>query len=204
MAKTGKIEKQGMKTSTKVWIGVAIVVVILLFWIIGSYNGFVGMKQDVDSKWSEVENQYQRQVDLIENIVSTVSSQVGVETKFVKEIIDARTAAQDYVNAASSQKDIVGQKMNSGVQTFINAVAENYPQLLASEGYTALRDELSGTQNRIATARGRYIESVQRFNTAVKRFPGNVIAGMFGFNSVEYYEAETTKTPSLGTGQLPQ
>jgi len=192
-----KEERQGMKTSTKIWIGVGIVVLLLVFWIIGSYNGFVGMRQDVNSKWSEVENQYQRQADLIPNLVSVVSSAVSVETKFVKDVVALRTAWQ------AAKNDEAGVNMNNGISALVNAVAENYPTLQANKQYIALTDELSGTQNRIATARGRYIESVQRFNTAVKRFPGNVIAGMFGFNSVEYYEAETTKTPSLGTGQLP-
>lgn len=194
--------KAGMKTSTKVWIGIGIVVLLVLFWVVGAYNNFIGLNQNVNSKWSEVENQYQRQVDLIPNLVSTVSSQVSVETNFVKDVIAARTA---YTSATSQlAKDTAGQQMNSGVQTFINAVAEQYPQLLASTGYTQLRDELSGTQNRITTARGRYIEAIQIYNTATMRFPSNIIAGMFGFKQTDYYTAEAgTNTPSLGTGQLP-
>ncbi|MBP7708576.1 LemA family protein [Candidatus Pacearchaeota archaeon] len=188
----------------KTWFWVVLVVVILALWIGGTYNNFISLDTNVETQWSEVGNQYQRQADLIENIVSTVSSQVGTETKFVKEVIDARNSAQAYASASSAQKDTAGQQMNSGVQTFINAVAESYPQLLASEGYTALRDELSGTQNRITTARGRYIDAIKSYNIAVKRFPSNILAGMFGFSQREYYTSQSgTNTPVLGNGTLP-
>jgi LemA protein len=94
--------------------------------------------------------------------------------------------------------------MNNGLSAFVNAVAESYPTLQANKQYISLTDEISGTQNRITVARGRYIENIRSMNTAVKRFPGNVIAGMFGFKSVEYYQAEAgTNTPILGTGVLP-
>jgi LemA protein len=191
-----------MKTSTKVWIGVGIVVLILLLWVVGGYNNFVGLDQNVQKSWSEVENQYQRQADLIPNLVSVVSSSVKVETNFVKDVTAARTAWQ---NAAGTlAKDTAGQQMNNGITALVNAVSENYPTLQANKQYVALTDELAGTQNRITTARGRYIESVQALNTAVKRFPSNILAGIFGFSQMDYYKAESgTTTPELGTGVLP-
>ena len=195
---------KGISTGMKWLIGVVAVVVILLLWVVGSYNGFATGEQNINGKWSEVESMYQRQADLIPNFVSSVSSQVSVETKFVKDVIAARTA---YASASTQlQKDAAGQQMNTGITAFVNAVAESYPQLLASEGYTALRDELAGSQNRITNARGEYIKAIQSYNTRVVRFPGNVIAGMFGFEKKEYYQAEqgAMETPALGTGQLPQ
>jgi LemA protein len=182
---------------------IVLVVLILVSWFIGSYNSFIGLSQTVDSKWSQVENQYQLQADKIPNLVSTVSSQVGVETKFVKDVIAERTA---YVGAQSQlQKDTAGQQMNAGITAFVNAVSENYPTLQASEGYTALRDELVGSQNRIGVARMDYINSIQAYNTAIMRFPGNVLAGLFGFEQKQYYVSQSgTTTPVLGTGQLPQ
>lgn len=181
---------------------IALVVLMLVFWVIGSYNGFVTLSQNVDGKWSQVENQYQRQADLIPNLVSVVGSSVSVETKFVKDVVSQRTAWQ---NAQTPlQKDTAGVQMSNGITAFVNAVAEGYPTLQANKQYTALTDELSGTQNRITTARMDYINSIQAFNTAIKRFPGNIIAGMFGFSQKEYYTAPSgTTTPSLGTGQLP-
>lgn len=188
------------------WIGIialALVLVIGLYFA-SAYNRFVSLDQQINSKWSEVENQYQRQADLIPNLVSVVSSAVSVETKFVKDVIAARTQWQGAQSTAD--KDASGVQMANSVATFVNAVAESYPQLQANTQYIALTDELSGTQNRITTARGRYIESIQTYNTAIKRFPGNMIAGMFGFTEKDYYHAEVTSldTPVLGSGQLPQ
>jgi len=195
----------GMKTSTKIWIGVAVVVVLLVFWVVGAYNNFVVLNQNINGKWSEVENQYQRQADLIPNFVSSISSQVNVETKFVKDVVAARTAWADTAGASQLARDTAGQQMSSGINAFVNAVAENYPVLQASEGYTALRDELAGTQNRITVARGAYISAIQAYNTGVMRFPSNVIAGMFGFSQKEYYQANPSSmnTPTLGNGTLP-
>ncbi len=191
-----------MKTSAKVWIGVGIVVLIFLLWFVGAYNSFVTMQQDINSKWSEVENQYQRQADLIPNLVSVVSSSVSVETKFVKDVVAARTAWQSA--ATNLAKDTAGQQMTAGLTAFVNAVAEGYPILQANKQYVALTDELSGTQNRITVARGNYIKSVQAFNTGIKRFPGNVVAGMFGFTGVEYYQAKAgISTVQLGNATLP-
>jgi len=184
---------------------VAVIIIVLAGFLISAYNGFVTLDQDVNAKWSEVENQYQRQADLIPNLVSIVSSAVTVETKFVTAVTTARSQWQ----TAQSQldKDTSGIQMNNGISALINAVAtsENYPVLQANKQYVALTDELIGTQNRITVARGRYIESIQSFNTAVKRFPGNVISGMFGFSGKDYYQAAVSSlnTTQIGNGTLP-
>lgn len=184
-------------------IAIALVVLMLAGYLIGMYNSFVGMEQNVNSRWSEVENQYQRQADLIPNLIDITKSAVNVETKFVKDVIDARTRWQSA--ATQIQKEAAGAQMSSGLNAFVNAVSESYPTLQANKQYTALMDEVAGTQNRITVARGRYIESVQSYNTAIKRFPANIFAGMFGFAQKDYYKAdlEAMTTPKLGTGQLP-
>jgi LemA protein len=191
-----------METSTKVWIGIGVAFLILIFSVIGTYNSFVSMSQNIDGKWSEVESQYQRQADLIPNLVSVVSSAVKTETNFVKEVTAARTSWQNAAGALA--KDAAGQQMNNGITALVSAVAENYPSLKANAQYVALTDELSGTQNRITVARGNYIQALQSYNTAIKRFPGNIIAGMFGFDGKEYYKSVSgTTTPVLGNGTLP-
>jgi len=192
-----------MKKNSIIFIVIGVVALLLVFWAIGAYNNFISLDQNVNSKWSEVENQYQRQADLIPNLVSVVGSAVKVETNFVKEVIAARTGYQDAKTQV--EKDKAGVEMNSQVSTFINAVAENYPTLVANTQYVALTDELSGTQNRITTARGRYIESIQSYNVATKKFPSNIFAGVFGFGQKEYYQAKegATNTPVLGSGVLP-
>ncbi len=192
-----------MKTKGIVIIGVIVLVVILGIYFVSAYNNFVGLDQDTEAKWSEVENQYQRQADLILNLVSVVGSAVSTETKFVKDVIDARTSWDNAQTLAA--KEQAGVEMSDSVATFVNAVAENYPAFKANTQYVTLTDEMSGTQNRITTARGRYIESIQKYNTATKRFPSSMIAGMFGFSEKEYYQADegSLETPSLGSGQLP-
>jgi LemA protein len=190
-------------------IGLVILGVILLFVLIiiglfiSGYNNFVSLDQNVNAKWSEVENQYQRQADLIPNLVSTVSSAVNSETKFVKDVVEARTKWLE--SNSQLEKDGAGQQMNNGISAFVSAVAESYPTLQANKQYVALTDELTGTQNRIAVARGRYIESIQEYNIAIKRFPSIIIAGMFGFSAKDYYKASegSMNTPNLGNGTLP-
>lgn len=193
-----------MKTKGIVIIGVIVLVAILGIYFVSAYNNFVGLDQDTEAKWSEVENQYQRQADLIPNLVSVVASAVSTETKFVKDVIDARTSWDNAQTLAA--KEQAGVEMSDSVATFVNAVAENYPAFKANTQYIALTDEMSGTQNRITTARGRYIESIQKYNTATKRFPSSMVAGMFGFSEKEYYQADegSLETPSLGSGQLPK
>ncbi len=199
MAKKSFLEKY------KVLIIILVIIVILFGWVVSIYNRFVTLDQNVNGKWSEVENQYQRQADLIPNLVSTVASAVKVETKFVTDVTNARTQWQTADN--QFDKDKAGVAMNNGIAALINAVAtaENYPVLQANKNYIALQDELTGTQNRIAVARGKYIESIQLYNTAIKRFPAKVFAGMFGFFEKDYYKAELNamKNPVLGTGILP-
>ncbi len=192
------------RSNTLLIVGISLGVLALLLIVmsIGAYNRFVTLDQNVQAQWSEVENQYQRQADLIPNLVSVVSSSVSVETKFVKDVIAARTAWQGA--QTQIQKDTAGQQMSGGVNAFVSAVAESYPVLQANTQYIALTDELSGTQNRITVARGRYIDSIQSYNNAVRRFPGNIFAGIFGFEAQDYYQASSgTETPTLGSGQLP-
>lgn len=196
--------------SKMIWIvGFGLVIVVIIFliaMIVSSYNGMVTLNQNVESSWSEVENQYQRQADLIPNLISIVSSAVSVETKFVQGVIEARTK---WLNASSiADKDKLGVEMNQSLTTFVNAIATNeaYPALQSNQQYTALMDEVAGTQNRIAVSRGRYIENVRVYNTSIKTIPNNFFAGMFGFSEKEYYQANenSLNTPSLGEGVLPK
>jgi LemA protein len=195
--------KKGLGGGLIALIVVGVILLLMIFYVIGAYNNFVSLDQGVAGQWSEVENQYQRQADLIPNLISTVSSAVTAETKFVKDVVAARASWA----SASTQlaKDTAGQQMNNGISAFVSAVAENYPTLQANKQYVALTDELSGTQNRITVARGRYIENIKSFNVAVKKFPGNIVAGMFGFGQKEYYQAAegSMNTPKLGEGVLP-
>lgn len=198
-----KYIKMVQKNNWARWVVLAVVVIVVLYGII-TYNKLVSLSQNIEGKWSEVENQYQRQADLIPNLVSTVGSAVKVEVNFITAVTEARSRWQ----AASSQseKDQAGVSMNNGIAALINAVAvsENYPTLQANKQYVSLTDELTGTQNRIAVARGNYISSIQLYNTATMRFPAVVFAKLFGYSQRNYYKAEvdSMQTDSLGSGQL--
>jgi LemA protein len=189
------------------WMIVGVVILALVLGIIGMYNGFVTLNQGVKSSWSEVENQYQRQADLIPNLVSTVSSAVKVETKFVTDVTNARSQWQSAPQGDLLSRDTAGVNLQNSINAFIRAVAttENYPVLQANKNYMALQDELVGAQNRITNARRLYIDSIQAYNTAIQRFPGVLFAGMFGFAPKQYFQAtpEALTTPVLGTGTLP-
>jgi LemA protein len=164
-----------------------IIVLIIIGFIVSIYNNFVVLDQDINGKWSEVENQYQRQFDLIPNLVSLVSSYKIYESGLLQNLTDLRTRWA--ATATQVNKDQVGQELQTGLSRLI-AVAENYPTLKADTQYTNLKDELTGAQNRISTARTRYISSIQNFNTAIRLFPGNVFAGLFGFSGKDYYMAQ--------------
>jgi len=188
-------------------LAILVVILIILGSIAGMYNNFVALDQDIKGKWSEVENQYTRQAELIPNLISTVSSAVSVETKFVTQVTAART---NWLNTQPTDllgRDTAGASMQNSINAFVRAIAttENYPVLQANKNYLALQDELIGTQNRLAVARGRYITSIQSYNTAIRSVPGVWFAGMFGFAPKEYYQAtvEALTTPVLGTGTLP-
>lgn len=186
-----------------VWIGVGVVALLVIMWGIGGYNRFVGLDQGINGAWSEVNNQYTRQAELIPNLVSTVASAARVETSFVEKVTASRTR---WLEADATGKDVAGVQMNADVVALVRAIStsENYPTLQANKQYTQLMDELAGTANRITVARGEWIKLIKTYNTAIKRFPANILAGIFGFEGKDYYEAPAgTTTPSLGTGVLP-
>jgi len=186
-------------------IGLVVLLVIILgfvFWVIGTYNNFVTLDQNIKSKWSQVENVYQRQADLIPNFVVTVKDYKEFEADLLTKLTDTRSKWTASVGLV--EKDKAGLDMNTALSSAFSrliAVAENYPQLKASDLYRGLQDELAGSQNRISVERGRYIEAVQLFNTAIKRFPANLLSNPFGFAEKQYYQAPagSLTTPNVGT-----
>lgn len=186
-------EKSLWQRRKKSIIGLAVIVIIILFFV-GMFNNFVVLDQDINGKWSEVENQYQRQYDLIPNLVTLVKSYTTYEGGLLQNLTDLRTKWAS--SKTQLERDTTGQQITFGLEKLI-AVAENYPDLKAQSQYTNLKDELTGAQNRISTARTRYIQSIQNLNTAVRLFPGNVFSGIFGFKERTYYTAEqgALKTP---------
>jgi len=161
-----------------------------------SYNKFVGQEEAIKAQWAQVQNQLQRRNDLIPNLVETVKGYAQHEESVYKDIADSRSrllaakSPEETIQAANQQTSALGRLL---------AVVENYPQLRANEQFNRLMDELSGTENRIATERMRYNERVQEYNTSRRQFPGNVTAKLFGFKDYPFFEAppEAKEVPKV-------
>jgi LemA protein len=180
-------------------IGIIVILVVLALIFIPKYNILVTAEESVDSKWAQVENQLQRRYDLIPNLVESVKGYANHE----KEVIASITEARAQMGSAHSPKEqaIANDAMNGALSRLL-VVVENYPNLKADANFRQLMDELAGTENRLAVAREDYNNEVQAFNKTVKRFPGNLIAGMFGFEQKEYFKAAAgaEKAPSIDFG----
>lgn len=162
-------------------LGVILVVVIAaVVWMTGIYNGMVGIDQNVKQSWAQVENQLQRRYDLIPNLVATVKGYATHEEDIFVKVAEARAKL---AGAATVGEKIEASKGMEGVLGRLLAIAENYPQLRASENFQSLQDELAGTENRLSVARMRYNEAVQAYNTKAKTVPTVFFVRMFGFDA---------------------
>ena len=165
----------------------------------GTYNNIVALEEDVNAQWAQVQNQYQRRMDLIPNLVSTVKGYASHETEVFSQVADARSKAGGVVNVDSSILDDpeafkkyqqVQDSLSSSLQRLL-MVTENYPQLKADQNFLALQDQLEGTENRISTERNRFNEAVGIYNKFIRQFPKNIIANMNGFRTKSYFEASS-------------
>lgn len=170
----------------------------------GSYNRLVGLSQDVDSKWAQVQTDYQRRYDLIPNLVNTVAGAANFEKSTLTEITQARASVgqvqvnrnQAPNNAAELEQYQKAQDQLSGALSRLLVVVERYPQLQANNNFRDLQAQLEGTENRIAVARRDFNLAVQNYNTAVKRMPTALIAGLFNFPPKPYFQSVTgAETP---------
>ncbi|MFC4355143.1 LemA family protein [Chryseomicrobium palamuruense] len=174
----------------KLLIPIIIVVAIIALvaaLLIPSYNGFVDSNEDVNQAYAQVENQLQRRVDLIPNLVETVKGFAEQEREILTEIADARARL---AGADSPGEQAEADNELAGALSRLLVIVENYPELKSDANFRQLMDELAGTENRLAVARQDYNESVSLHNRKVNRMPGALIAGVFGFDEREYFEAE--------------
>ncbi|MGE3510738.1 MAG: LemA family protein [Vicinamibacterales bacterium] len=164
-----------------------------------SYNRFVDQEESIKAQWAQVDNQLQRRNDLIPNLVETVKGYAQHEEDVFKDVADARSRL---LAARSPEETMQAANLQSGALGRLLAVVESYPQLRANEQFNRLMDELSGTENRIATERMRYNERVQAYNTSRRQFPSNVTASLFGFKEYPFFEApaEAKQVPRVNFG----
>jgi LemA protein len=154
---------------------------------VSTYNGLVGSEELVRSKWAQVENQMQRRLDLIPNLVETVKGFSGQEKDILLGLAEARTR---YLGAATLSGKVSAMNACSRQLAAVVTVAENHPQLQSNANFRALMDELTGTENRLAVERKRFNDTVADYNTKCRRFPSNLIAGLTGFERIESFEAQ--------------
>lgn len=165
-----------------------VAVLALVAYGIGKRNTFYASRTNVEAKWSEIDNQYRRRYDLIPQLVETVKGAANFEKSTLEAVTEARASvgrAQLPSNLPTDPDQlkayIQAQQQLGGALSRLFAVAENYPQLKASQNFLSLQDQIEGTENRVTTARRDYIEAVKSYNTQIGLFPGNIVAGMFGF-----------------------
>ncbi len=170
---------------------VAIVVIGIGLYFRGTYNGFVTQSEAIEGQWAQVQTQYQRRFDLIPNLVEATKGIFDQERAVFTAIADARTRYAGAVsNPASTPDDraVAATQVESALARLL-VVVENYPDIRSQLNVIQLMDELAGTENRIAVERSRYNDRVRAYNTNIRRFPANVVSGMFGFDPRTYFEA---------------
>jgi LemA protein len=160
------------------------------------YNGMVNREEAIDGKWAQVENQYQRRADLIPNLVETVKGAADFEKGTLESVIEARSKATgiqinaDELTQENLDKFQAAQSQLSGALSRLMAVAEQYPQLQATQAFRDLSIQLEGTENRISVERKNFNDAVLEYNAFIRRFPNNISAGMFGFEKRAYFAAD--------------
>ena len=180
----------------KGWIIAGVVILALVLWGVSGYNSLVGMDEEVNGKWANVETQYQRRSDLLPNLVSTVKGYAAHEKSTLEAVMAARSQATQVKIGPSNctpQQLAAYQKAQGDVTTALGkllAISENYPQLKANENFLELQSQLEGTENRINVARKDFNDAAKKFNMSIRRFPKSIIASMCGFEKRSYFEAE--------------
>jgi len=176
-----------MKKKGIVIIAVVAVIAVLAIALIGSYNGLVKLDTACDTAYSDIQVQLQRRNDLIPNLVNTVKGYAAHETEVFTAVSDARAKL---AGANSVEETAEANAELTSALSRLLAISEAYPELKSNENFLSLQDELAGTENRIGVARKDYNEAVQAFNVKIRTFPTNLIAGMFGFEKRELFEAD--------------
>ncbi len=196
---------KGLKIGLGILGVVVLFIILIVSWVTSKYNSFVGLNENVKSGWSQVENVYQRRADLVPNLVATVKGVANFEKETYTAVTEARAkvgqiklTADQLSDPAMIQKFQAAQDGLGSALSRLLVVSENYPQLKASENFQTLQQQLEGTENRITVERQKYNQIAAEFNTAIKKFPGVIIANFGGFKEKEYFKA------AAGSEQVPK
>ena len=181
----------------KIGVIIAIIVGLILIWGIGAYNGFVKKQEAMTTAWGQVENVYQRRADLVPNLVALVKNYAEYEQGTLIAVTEARAKKaaattvdiENYTENDLKDFQAAQDELGSSLNRLIVSV-ENYPDLKANEEYLTLQAQLAGCENRILTERQRFNEAAKAYNQSIRKFPGNLIANMFGFEKRPYFEAD--------------
>ncbi len=190
-----KIFKTISTMNRKLWIALG-VIALVIFWGVGVRNGLATSDQEVKGSWANVQSAYQRRADLIPNLVKTVQGVANFEKSTLTDVIQARASATQMkldakdLSPENMQKYQAAQSSLGGALSRLMVVAENYPQLKATENFSELQAQLEGTENRIKEERDRFNESVKSYNSKVVTFPNNLIASFSGFTEKGFFQAE--------------
>lgn len=185
-----------MKRSTVVILVVVGVVLVLFFWFKNGYNSMVKEQEGVQTAWSQVENVYQRRADLIPNLVNTVKGYAAHESQTLEGVVNARAKATQLTvdpENLTPEKLAAYQEAQGELGAALGkllAIQENYPDLKANENFLALQSQLEGTENRISTERMKFNEAAKRYNVLIRVFPKSIIASIFGFEKMPYFQAK--------------
>jgi len=171
-----------------------VVGLILIGAFIGIYNGLVGKRVETQNAWSQIDVQLKRRYDLIPNLVETVKGYASHEKETLERVIQARNAA---MNARGVAEHAQAENALSGTLKTLFAVAESYPDLKANQNFLALQEELTATENRIGFARQHYNDVVSNYNTSLQTFPSNVLGGMFGFRTAEFFKLDAAEAAAV-------
>lgn len=161
------------------------VLVLIVGWIIMKYNGLIALRNQTTNGWKQIDVQLKRRHDLIPNLVNTVKGQMQFEQDTLEKVIQARNAAVSAHGVADAAEK---ENVLTGALSKLFALVENYPQLRSNENVKQLQEELTSTENKVTFARQFYNDIATKFNTEQQQFPGNIIAGMFGFTPSELFE----------------
>ncbi|HQV64688.1 MAG TPA: LemA family protein [Candidatus Paceibacterota bacterium] len=179
------MESQTFFQKNKTLLVIGAVVVIVVLWAVGSYNSFVSGNQAVSSSWAQIDTQLQRRFDLVPNLVETVKGVAKQEQEVFGKIAEARA---NYAGAKTQDEKVAAANQYESALGRLLVITENYPQLKSSDAYIGLMTQLEGTENRIAVARKDYNDAVAPWNARVARFPGVIVAKIFGFDAKEYFK----------------